>query len=143
MKRLVLLFSLVTCLLSLSSFASDDNSYPSFLKTFFSSYPSAKKVSWTEVDGLTRVSFQQDGKDQFAYFNDAGFLVITTMPLAISELPASLQKSLKSYDDYRVVESYEFKKGKHRSWFVVLQKDQKQVVLKSSGRKWSRFQTKL
>ncbi|MGZ8543877.1 MAG: hypothetical protein ACXWV0_01210 [Flavisolibacter sp.] len=143
MKRLVFLLSFTCCLLTLTSFANDDHRYPSFLKTFFTSYPAAKKVSWNEVNGMTQVSFQQDGKDQFAYYNTAGFLVITTMSLTLSEMPGTLQKSLQSYCDYHVTESYVFTKGKHRSYYVVLQKDKKQLILQSSGKKWKRFQTEL
>ncbi len=140
MKRFLFL-GLLTCAVAFSSFATDDNRYPGFLKTFFSSYPSAKKVSWMEIDGLTRVNFELDNKSQYAYFNAAGFLVITTMPVSISEMPATLQTSLRDYDGFTITESYVFTKGKHRSWFVVLEKDQRQLILKSSGKRWNRFHT--
>ncbi len=141
MKRFLFLLSLTTCLFTSGSFANEDHLYPEFLKTFFTSFPSAKKVSWMEVDGLTRVNFELENKSQYAYFNAAGFMVITAMPVSISELPAVLQQSLRVYDGFSITESYMFTKGKHRYWFVVLKKDKRQIILKSSGKKWNRFHT--
>ena len=140
MKRLFFVLGLLTVLFTNSSLATNDNSYPAFLKSFFKTFTKAEKVSWTEVEGMIRISFMEEGKESHAYYNAAGFLIVATRPLVVSELPASLQSQLtKQFSTYSVSEVFEFKKDKSTEYYVVLGKGEKQVVLKSTGKKWSRF----
>ena len=134
MKRVFFVLGLLTVLFTNSSLANNDNSYPAFLKAFFKTFTKAENVSWTEVEGMIRISFLDEGKESHAYYNAAGFLVVATRPLLVNELPAALQSQLtKKYSTYSVSEVFEFKKDKSTEYYVVLGKEKKQIVLKSTG----------
>lgn len=140
MKRIVIALSLLTIVCTNSSLAGDDHSYPEFLKSFYKTFTNAEKVSWTEVDGFIRIAFSVQGKENFAYYNTAGNLVVMAVPIQVSALPTVLQSALIGrFSNYSITEAYEFKKGKNTEYYVVLDNARKHQVLHSNGKRWTVF----
>ena len=132
MKRLFVTLGLAASLISFSSFANEIS--PDVWKSFYHSFSKAENISWTEVDGMMRIGFTLNGQQHFAYYSDDELLVVAT-EIKTEALPASLQKDLATYADYKVTQVYELEKNNSKEYCVVLDKDSKHFTLKGRN-KW-------
>jgi hypothetical protein len=133
MKRLFFIITLVACLASISSFATETNS-PDVLRRFYDTFKNAQNVSWTEVDDMLRIGFTLNGQQQFAYYCDNELVVVAT-EIQSQELPKTLKTQLSKYNGYIVTQVYELNKDNVKEYCIVMDSPSKHVVLKGRT-KW-------
>ena len=134
MKRLFFV-SLATCLIGLSSFASEKN-VPLVLKTFYKTFKNAQNVNWTEVDDMLRIGFTLNGHSQYAYYSNDELVVVAT-EIKTDELPETLKAQLAEYKG-SVTQVYEMNKNNVKEYCVVLDTPSKHIVLKGKN-KWKMY----
>jgi hypothetical protein len=134
MKRLFFV-SLATCLIGLSSFASEKN-VPLVLKTFYKTFKNAQNVNWTEVDDMLRIGFILNGHSQYAYYSNDELVVVVT-EIKADELPETLKAQLAEYKG-SVTQVYEMNKNNVKEYCVVLDTPSKHIVLKGKN-KWKMY----
>jgi hypothetical protein len=134
MKRLFFV-SLATCLIGLSSFASEKN-VPLVLKTFYKTFKNAQNVNWTEVDDMLRIGFILNGHSQYAYYSNDELVVVAT-EIKADQLPETLKAQLAEYKG-SVTQVYEMNKNNVKEYCVVLDTPSKHIVLKGKN-KWKMY----
>lgn len=134
MKRLFFA-SLATCLIGLSSFASEKN-VPLVLKTFYKTFQNAQNVNWTEVDDMIRIGFISNGHSQYAYYSNDELVVVAT-EIKTDELPGTLKAQLAEYKG-SVTQVYEMDKNNVKEYCVMLDTPSKRIVLKGKN-KWRTY----
>jgi len=136
MKRLFVTLGLAVMLISNSSFASSDPQ--DALSTFYKKFGNAENVTWSDVDGMTRIGFTIHGQEQFAYYNNND-LVVLAKRIDVTELPSSLQKELSShYGDYTKSELYAVESNGGKEYYITLDNSSKHLVLRGI-KKWAVF----
>lgn len=135
MKRLFVTLGLAAMLISTSSFANTDPQ--DALSTFYKTFRNAENITWSDVDGITRIGFTVHGQEQFAYYNNDELLVLAKR-IDVSELPSSLQQGLKSYSNYAQSELYEVESDGSKEYYITLDNESKHLVLRGI-KKWGVF----
>lgn len=136
MKRLFVTLGLAAMLIGNSSFANSDPQ--DALSTFYKKFRNAENVTWSDVDGMTRIGFTVKGQEHFAYYNNEE-LVVLAKRIEVTELPSSLKEELSgSYGDYAKSELYEVESNGSKEYYITLDKNSRHLVLKGI-RKWGIF----
>src|SRR3954464_970465 len=100
MKRFFL--TLAIALITLSSFATNNNDIkvaPAALKAFQTNFKSATEVYWSVSDNVYKASFSLNGQQASAYYDATGSLIALTRNISSTQLPITLQASLKNNYD--------------------------------------------
>lgn len=136
MKRLFMTLSLAAILVSASLCAHAGG--PDVLNSFYHTFSNAQDVTWTEVDGMTRIGFTLNGQEHFAYYSDEN-LVVVAKKIKEADLPEQLQSELKSvYGGYAVSDIYEVAGSGRKEYCATVSGNSKQLILKGS-KKWNVF----
>jgi hypothetical protein len=133
MKRLFVTLTLALGLISLSSFASDDYKVSdAAVKSFNSSFKTASEVSWTVTGDIYKASFLLNGQYVSAYFNAEGQMKALTRNISSTQLPLSLQASLKkSYDCYWITDLFEVANEEGTTYYITLEDGDTKITMKS------------
>ena len=142
MKRLFVTFTLFACAFTSTGFAAVGKIPASIMQSFYEKFNNAKNVTWAEVDGMVRIGFKMDETVNFAYYNEAGDLVVLTKEITFSQLPPSLQSDLgKRFSEYTVSDMYWFQNDEKKEYYVVLENSEKKLILNATSKKWRYFKT--
>jgi hypothetical protein len=137
MKRLFFILSLSVCLISTSAFAGN----PVALQSFYQNFSSAHNVTWTNVNGLTKISFILNEKEMFAYYEGTELVVLATQ-ISQTQLPQSLQNDLKKkYSECTVSGIFQCEKDGSTQYFISLDNAKKHLTLTATSKSWSVFQS--
>lgn len=136
MKRLFVTLGLAATLISTSSFASSDPQ--DALSSFYKSFRNAENITWSDVDGMTRIGFTVNGQEQFAYYNSQDLIVLAKR-IDVKDLPTSLQEELStSYSNYTKSELYAVESNGSTEYYITLDNSSKHLVMKGI-KKWGVF----
>src|SRR6476646_7517282 len=96
--KTIFLFAALFCVSAVNkTFANDVKISPVVMQTFKTSFSNATNVQWSVVNHLYRATFTLDDEQTIAFFSiEDGSLVASCHYLTISELPRTLQRSLKA-----------------------------------------------
>lgn len=140
MKHLFVTLTLALTLISLSSFANDENVAPAALKSFNSSFKNVADVKWSASDNYYKADFLMNGQYVSAYYNCDGDLLALGRNLSSTELPLVLQADLKkSYGDYWITDLFEVANNEGTSYYVTIENADTKLVLKSADTQWNTY----
>ena len=138
MKTLILIAALVWASATNKTFATGVNVTPAVMQTFKSEFQNAANVQWSVVDHLYKAVFEQDGDEISAFFNPDGSLVVSCRYLAMSDLPRTMQRSLKaSAGSSNITEIFEVQNDEGADYYATVKKDSQVTILKAAAKKWN------
>lgn len=141
MKSFILFFSLFASAFTTKSFASDGIVNPAVLKSFETTFASAKEVGWSVTHDLYKAEFDLDGQHITAFYHMDGTMAAFTRNITTIQLPLNLQTTLKSeYDNYWITGLFELSNDDGVFYYVTLENADMQLVLKSENSIWNTFQ---
>ena len=141
MKRIVITLTVLFSLVSLSSFAKEEKVNARVLESFQSSFKNATEVDWTVSENFYKADFSLNGQYVAAYYDDAGQLIALTRNISSTQLPISLQTSLKKdHEAYWISDLFEVANEQGTTYYVTLENADTKMVLKSSGTNWTTYQ---
>lgn len=141
MKRLVLTLTLALSLISLSSFANDENISPAAIASFNNAFRSATEVNWSVNDNYFKADFALNGQYVSAFYNEEGKMIAMTRNISSLQLPIALQASLKNkYESYWISGLVEMATDEGTSYYITLENADTKLVLKSGvNSDWSNY----
>ena len=111
--------------------------------SFYRTFNNAQQVQSQVVNEMIRVSFIADGHASFAYYDSEGQLVVSSTQLREQELPVRFREDLViRFNQWFVADVYQCKKNGVTDYYVVLQQDGKELILKASPKGWKKFSEK-
>jgi|SRR5215218_497543 len=141
MKRLIITLSVVLAL-AFNSFASDVKVSRFIMQDFKTRFIDAENTSWSQSNGFTIAEFTMDGEKQFAYYSQAGELVLVANPIELPQLAKSLRNSLKNdFAAYTVTNIFRIDDNESVKYFAVLENSDSKIIVKSSATKWNQVKT--
>ena len=113
-------------------------------QAFYSSFPQAGKVSWSNTDKLYKAEFNAAGEKQFAFFDQSGAIVAESRYIDFTNLSHRLRLGLiKQFPNYNIVEIFEVYSDLQTDYYVTLERNGIKFILKSTENgKWKVFQDK-
>ena len=135
MKRLVLMLTLALSLVSFSSFAKGtEDVAPAALQSFKSSFKSATDITWSVSENFFKADFSLNGQFVAAYYDVTGKLIAITRNISSTQLPISLQASLKkSYDCFWISDLFEIANDEGTTYYMTLETGDTKTILKANG----------
>jgi|SRR6476620_1117133 len=133
MKKLMIAVAL---LVSLGAFAGKEKEKVNekVLKAFNSEFTNVHEVEWTASADYFKASFALNGQMVSAFFNTDGELMGMTRNIPSSQLPVTLQTSLKrNYGSFWISNLFEVSNSNGTSYYITLENGDNKVILKSSG----------
>jgi hypothetical protein len=86
---------------------------------------------------FTRLTFKMDDMIMFAYYSGNGELLAVTRNIVSSQLPMSLQRTLKnSCKGYWITELFELSGDNENCYYVSLENADNKIALRSNGDRW-------
>jgi mRNA deadenylase 3'-5' endonuclease subunit Ccr4 len=140
MKRLAFTLAIVVSFLAFSSFSDDDSVAPAALKSFKTSFNSAKEVNWQVTEKFYKANFSLNGQYVSAYYDTEGKMIALTHNISSLQLPIALQASLKkNYEAYWISDLFEMANEDGTTYYITLENADSKLVLKSGSAEWSLF----
>lgn len=107
MKRFLVTLTITLSLISLSSFASEEEVVSAkAMESFRSSFKSATEVTWSVSKSYYKAKFSLNGQYVSAYYDEQGKMIALTRNISSLQLPIALQAELKkcmTVSDHRSV----------------------------------------
>ena len=141
MKRLAIALSLFATVFTTSSFASDGTVSPEVLKSFQSTFATAKDIDWSVTEELYKVHFTLNGQHITAFYKMDGTMAALTRNITVMQLPVNLQASLKNdYKNYWVSDMFEVSNEEGTQYYVTLENADVKMIMKSAAASWTTYQ---
>lgn len=141
MKRILLTLTVLLSLFSMSSFANEGKVNEKVLASFENAFKNATEVNWTISENFCKASFSLNGQYAAAYYDESGQMIAVTRNISSTDLPVSLQASLKKgHDGLWISDLFEVANDMGTSYYVTLEDGDTRLILKSSGAGWITFQ---
>ena len=141
MKRVLIALTVLFSFMSMSSFASDGKVNSKVLESFQNSFKNATEVDWTVNQNFYKADFSYNGQYISVYYDEAGNLMALAKNITSTQLPISLQTSLKKQQEgYWISDLFEVANEQGSSYYVTLENGDSKITLKSSGADWSTYQ---
>jgi hypothetical protein len=139
MKSLLIAFTMLFILTAKSSYANEEKIAEIILQSFKSSFNDAKNVTWSRVEGLYKAVFVLDGQTLSVWYNPEGNLIALSRKLNPTQLPISLQTSLKKRSEgYTLTDLFEIDNDAGTLYYAELENTNKRIMLESTSRgEWS------
>lgn len=140
MKRILITLTVLLSI-TMSSFANEGKVNSRVLQSFETSFKNAVEVTWTVDENFCKADFSLNGQYVTAYYDEAGQMIAITRNISSTQLPISLQASLKKdHDDLWISDLFEVANELGTTYYVTLENADTKLVLKSSGSGWSTYQ---
>ena len=140
MKKLMIAAAL---LVSLGAFAGKEKEKVNekVLNAFNTEFTNVREVEWTASADYYKASFALNGQMVSAFFNTDGELMGMTRNIPSSQLPVTLQTSLKrSYGSFWVSNLFEVSNSTGTTYYITLENGDNKIILKSSGNsEWATY----
>jgi hypothetical protein len=141
MKRLAIALSLFATVFTTSSFASDGIVAPEVLKSFQTTFATAKDINWSVTEELYKVHFTMNGQHITAFYKMDGMMAALTRNITVMQLPVNLQTSLKNeYSNYWVSDLFEVSSEEGTQYYVTLENADVKLIMKSAAASWTTYQ---
>lgn len=138
MKPLFIFLTLLTVTFAPPAFAADGDVKPSVLKSFQSTFATAKEVAWTVTDNLYKAQFDLNGQIVCAYYNNNGDMLAITRNITSLQLPLSLQTTLKKeYGNFWITDLFELNNDEGTTYYATMETAESKVVLYSNSGNWT------
>ena len=99
------------------------------------------EAKWSELNGLYKVEFDYNNEHITEFYNADGDLVASSQQVSSTNLPSSLQVTLKKYmAEYWNSDLYKITTEEGTTYYVCLKTADYQIVLRSvADKKWVNF----
>lgn len=139
------LFVTLTVLLSVfnsKSYAEELKVSTVVLKSFKNSFETAAEVKWSYNENMYKAEFSYNSQYVAAFYDENGYLVAITKNITSSQLPLTLQTSLKNQSEKMwISDLFEVSNEGGTTYYVTLEDADTKIVMKSAGTAgWSVFQ---
>jgi hypothetical protein len=141
MKPLFILMTFVSSFFVSTSRAADVS--PAVLKSFQTTFITAKDATWTVTETQFKVQFLFNDQTITAFYNYAGKLIGVTRNISSLQLPIMLQTQLKKkYKDYWVTGLIESSNDYGTQYYMTIENTDGRTVLRASAAStsWSVYQ---
>jgi hypothetical protein len=140
MKSMIIAICLMASIFTQSAKATEPVVTHAAVQAFEITFRGAEGATWSQVNGLFKVSFKMDERQMFAFFNDKGELVVVAKYLKVAQLPKSAQSKLAEVTKgYSITELFEINDGEKNKYYAALSNGTTQKVVESTGGRWSAF----
>ena len=140
MKPLLIALTFLVTLFTQPTFATERDVTPTVLKSFHTTFSSAKDVEWSTGDNYFKAQFDLSGQVVSAYYSTDGNLLAVTRNITTHQLPLSLQTTLKKgHEGAWVTDLFEMSNDEGTSYYVTLETADSKVVLKSNSNGWNAY----
>jgi hypothetical protein len=138
MKSFILALTLAFSFASISANALDNSTIISILKTFRQQHEKATNIQWKAAEDFLIIEFKEEGKINYAYYNEYSERIVLAQPVALTDLNIQLQSSLAQlYPDHTIADVFILQDKKGTGYSAVAIKGSEKILLKSTGKKWS------
>ena len=133
MKPLFILILAVSSFLTSSTYASDIISAKA-VKSFKTTFTTAKDAEWIVIDKYYKVQFLMNEQTLTAYYNADGNLLSVIRNISSTQLPLMLLAELKNkYSNQWITELFEMSNENGTDYYVTLENAESKTILKSSN----------
>lgn len=140
MKSLLIAITFLATLSTQPSFATKRDVTPSVLKSFQTTFATAKDVAWSTGDNLYKAQFEFNAQVVTAFYTTEGNLLAVSRNITSHQLPMSLQTDLKKSQQNAWISSlFEITNDEGTSYYATLETADSKLVLKSNGQSWSTY----
>lgn len=140
MKPLLIALTLFVSLFTQPLFANAADVTPNVLKSFQTTFATAKDVAWTVGESHYKAQFELSGQVVSAFYSTDGNLLAVTRNITTHQLPLSLQTGLKKgHESAWITDLFEMSNDEGTSYYVTLETGDSKVVLKSNGNGWNAY----
>jgi len=136
MKRIFFILGFLSIMAG-TAFANEIKVSNTILRAFASTFTTARDVKWSQAEGFLIAEFISEEGKQYAYYNQAGELVVVAQAIEISELSAGQQKHLRNMaQGYHITALYKMNGNEEIRYFAVLETPEKKVIVSTTGKRW-------
>ena len=140
MKSLLIAFTFFATLFTQPGSAKERDVTPSVIKSFQTTFATAKDVTWTAGDHLYKAQFEFNAQVVTAFYSPEGNLLAVTRNITTHQLPMTLQTDLKKGNETAWISNlFELTNDEGTAYFATLETADSKVVLKSNGQSWSTY----
>ena len=140
MKRILITLTILLSITSMS-FANEQKVTARVLESFNGYFKNATEVDWSVGENFYKANFSYNGQYVAAFYDAEGELLAITRNISSTQLPISLQTSLKkNYTDFWISDLFEVANEEGTSYYVTVEKGDTKLVLKSTCSDWITFQ---
>ena len=140
MKRILITLTILLPITSMS-FANEQKVTARVLESFNRYFKNATEVDWSVGENFYKANFSYNGQYVAAFYDAEGELLAITRNISSTQLPISLQTSLKkNYTDFWISDLFEVANEEGTSYYVTVEKGDTKLVLKSTSSDWITFQ---
>lgn len=143
MKSLLIGLTMFFSTFSKASFAAGGEKItPAVLKSFNSTFSTAKEVDWSVSEHFFKAQFLLNDSYVTAYYLSDGSMAAIARNVTLSQLPVALQAQVKKeYDAYWVSDLFEITTETATQYYITLENGDGKVILKSASNvDWSTYQ---
>jgi len=141
MKPLFILMTFLSSFFVTTTRAADVS--PKALKSFETTFATAKEASWTVTETFYKVQFMLNDQTLTAFYNYEGKLLGVTRNISSLNLPIILQTELKkTYSNYWITDLFEVSNDNGTEYYMTIENTDGRIVLKSApaNTSWSVYQ---
>jgi hypothetical protein len=145
MKKKILLGAFLSIFICSVSVAAGKNTGISerIKASFQEEFAKAEDVRWKDCDQYVKASFKLEDQELSAYFNPEGDLLAITRNIISDQLPIHLLTVLrKEYAGCWITDLFELYVNDETIYYVTIQDENREKVLKSSGGDWELYHSK-
>lgn len=141
MKKIMITLAMMVTVGTMSAFAGDNNVTPKVSDAFNNDFNNVSEVEWSAGNDYYLASFVFNGNHVFAFYNTDGNLLGLTRYITSTDLPMSLQRSLKkNYSDYWISDLFEVSNNDGTNYFITLENADSKIILKAGANSdWRNF----
>ena len=140
MKSLLIAITILATLFTQTSSATERDVTPTVLKSFQTTFATAKDVAWTAGDHMYKAHFEFNAQVVTAFYSLEGNLLAVTRNITTHQLPMTLQTDLKKGNENAWVSNlFEITNDEGTAYYATLETADSKVVLKSNGQSWTTF----
>lgn len=134
MKPLFIFLTIVSSFFVTSTRAASGDVSPAALKSFETTFSTAKEAAWTVAGTHYKVKFLLNDQTLTAFYNHEGKLLSVTRYISSLQLPIILQTELKkTFSSYWITDLFELSGPNGTEYYMTIENTDGRIVLKSSA----------
>ncbi len=105
------------------------------VQTFEQEFGNVQSVQWdVTANNLVKASFNLEGENVCAFFDEQGYYVASTVCLTEEQLPFKLRNALQNkYKSAQIAEIIELRNGENDGYFILIKEGNTTKLLKGYG----------
>jgi len=132
MKKLLVIFTVLSLAITATSYATDKTPSP-VLSSFQNEFKGAKDATWSTVKDLYRVDFTFGNQKVSAFFDLDGNVIASSRDISLLQLPISLEARLKSdFPNYEVTKLFELDDENGAIYYATVKNSKRELSIQST-----------